>query len=172
LCNWDAEEYGLVGSTEWVEENREMLSSKVVAYLNVDVAVSGAGFQASATPQLDHLIAEATKQVQDPDNSSQTVYDSWVQTTNHPEIGRLGGGGSDYAAFVQHIGVPATDISFGNGYPVYHSMYDDFVWMRDFGDPMFRRHAAAASIWGLVALQLADEEILPFNYELYVYEIQ
>ncbi|GJS75668.1 probable glutamate carboxypeptidase LAMP1 isoform X1 [Tanacetum coccineum] len=151
FCNWDAEEYGLVGSTEWVEENREMLSSKVVAYLNVDVAVSGAGFQASATPQLDELITEATKQ-----------------------IGRLGGGGSDYAAFVQHIGVPATDISFGNAkltgsffaeYPVYHSMYDDFVWMRDFGDPMFRRHAA-------VALQLADEEILPFNYELYVNEIK
>nr|GEZ23037.1 probable glutamate carboxypeptidase LAMP1 isoform X2 [Tanacetum cinerariifolium] len=104
-----------VGSTEWVEENRKMLSSKVVAYLNVDIAVSGAGFQASATPQLDELITEATKQVQDPDNSSQTVYDSWVQTTNYPEIGRLGGGGSDYAAFVQHIGVPATDISFGNG---------------------------------------------------------
>lgn len=172
FCNWDAEEYGLVGSTEWVEENREMLSSKVVAYLNVDIAVSGAGFQALATPQLDQLIIEATKQVQDPDNSSQTVYDSWIQTTKYPEIGRLGGGGSDYAAFVQHIGVPSTDISFGNGYPVYHSMYDDFVWMRDFGDPMFRRHAAAASIWGLVALQLADEEILPFNYELYVYEIQ
>ena len=52
-----------VGSTEWVEENREMLSSKVVAYLNVDIAVSGAGFQASATPQLDQLIIEATKQV-------------------------------------------------------------------------------------------------------------
>ncbi|GKF02628.1 probable glutamate carboxypeptidase LAMP1 isoform X2, partial [Tanacetum coccineum] len=85
FCNWDAEEYGLVGSTEWVEENREMLSSKVVAYLNVDIAVSGAGFQASATPQLDQLIAEATKQVQDPDNSSQTVYDSWVRTTNYPE---------------------------------------------------------------------------------------
>ena len=52
-----------VGSTEWVEENREMLSSKVVAYLNVDIAVSGAGFQAYATPQLDQLIIEATKQV-------------------------------------------------------------------------------------------------------------
>ncbi|GJS75667.1 probable glutamate carboxypeptidase LAMP1 isoform X1 [Tanacetum coccineum] len=169
-----------VGSTEWVEENREMLSSKVVAYLNVDIAVSGAGFQASATPQLDELITEATKQVQDPDNSSQTVYDSWVQNTNHPELTRIRYNKnwtiewrSYYASnFNRHIGVPASDISFGNGYPVYHSMYDDFVWMRDFGDPMFRRHAAAASIWGLVALQLADEEILPFNYELYVYEIQ
>ncbi|KAI3701428.1 hypothetical protein L6452_26491 [Arctium lappa] len=172
LCNWDAEEYGLIGSTEWVEENREMLASMVVAYLNVDIAVAGPGFQASATPQLDQLIIEATKQVQDPDNSSQTVYESWVQTTNYPEIGRLGGGGSDYAAFVQHIGVPATDISFGNGYPVYHSMYDDFVWMSNFGDPMFRRHAAAASIWGFVALRLADEVILSFNYEFYVNELQ
>ncbi|KAK1437569.1 hypothetical protein QVD17_03363 [Tagetes erecta] len=172
FCNWDAEEYGLIGSTEWVEENREMLASKVVAYLNVDIAVAGAGFQASATPQLDQLIIQVTKQVEDPDNSSQTVYDSWVKTTKDPEIGRLGGGGSDYAAFVQHIGVPATDISFGNGYPVYHSMYDDFVWMSKFGDPLFRRHVAAASIWGLVALQLADEEILPFNYTSYVYELQ
>ncbi|KAJ0766493.1 putative glutamate carboxypeptidase [Helianthus annuus] len=172
FCNWDAEEYGLIGSTEWVEENREMLASKVVAYLNVDIAVAGAGFQASATPQLDQLIIEVTKQVQDPDNSSQTVYDSWVKTATYPEIGRLGGGGSDYAAFVQHIGVPATDISFGGGYPVYHSMYDDFVWMSKFGDPMFRRHVAAASIWGLVALQLADEEILPFNYSSYVNELK
>ncbi|XP_076933017.1 putative glutamate carboxypeptidase LAMP1 [Bidens hawaiensis] len=172
FCNWDAEEYGLIGSTEWVEENREILSAKAVAYLNVDVAVAGAGFHASATPQLDQLIIEVTKQVQDPDNSSQTVHDSWVKTTKYTKIGRLGGGGSDYAAFVQHIGVPSTDISFGNGYPVYHSMYDDFVWMSKFGDPMFQRHVAAASIWGLVALKLADEEILPFNYSSYVNELQ
>nr|XP_043628986.1 probable glutamate carboxypeptidase LAMP1 [Erigeron canadensis] len=174
FCNWDAEEYGLVGSTEWVEENREMLASKAVAYLNVDVAVSGAEFQASATPQLDQLITETTKLVQDPNNSSQTVYELWVQNTDRPQvnIGRLGGRGSDYGAFVQHIGVPSTDIYFGNGYPVYHSMYDDFVWMSNFGDPTFRRHQAAASIWGLVVLQLADEEILPFSYDSYVQELQ
>ncbi|GKD17172.1 probable glutamate carboxypeptidase LAMP1 isoform X1 [Tanacetum coccineum] len=156
FCNWDAEEYGLVGSTEWVEENREMLSSKVVAYLNVDIAVSGAGFQASATPQLDQLIAEATKQCSFYVNlyvglHSASLTPIFLTSYNYPLS-------------------PRTKDS--ERYPVYHSMYDDFVWMRDFGDPMFRRHAAAASIWGLVALQLADEEILPFNYELYVYEIQ
>lgn len=172
FCNWDAEEYGLIGSTEWVEENREMLSSRAVAYLNIDIAVAGPGFEASATPQLDRLLIHATQQVQDPDNSSQTVYDSWVGSNNHPMIGRLGGGGSDYAAFVQHIGVPAADISFGGGYPVYHSLYDDFIWMKNFGDPMFRRHVAAASIWGLLVLQLADEEILPFNYLSYVDQLQ
>ncbi|KAJ4708548.1 Peptidase M28 family protein [Melia azedarach] len=175
LCNWDAEEYALIGSTEWVEENREMLASRVVAYLNVDSAVHGAGFRASATPQLDELLKQATQQVQDPDNSSQTIYDSWVGSGNSPVIGRLGGGGSDYAAFVQHIGIPATDMSFGTGYPpypVYHSMYDDYVWMKKFGDPMFQRHAAAASVWGLVALRLADDEFLPFNYLSYAFELQ
>ncbi|KAF2285191.1 hypothetical protein GH714_038994 [Hevea brasiliensis] len=172
LCNWDAEEYGLIGSTEWVEDNREMLSSRAVAYLNVDSAVSGAEFHGSATPQLDELLIQATKQVQDPDNSSRTIYESWVSSSGSPVIERLGGGGSDYAAFVQHIGVASADLSYGRGYPVYHSMYDDFVWMKKFGDPMFQRHIAAASVWGLVALQLADEEFLPFNYLSYAYELQ
>ncbi|KAK3210607.1 hypothetical protein Dsin_015313 [Dipteronia sinensis] len=172
LCNWDAEEYGLIGSTEWVEENREILASRVVAYLNADCAVSGTGFHASATPQLDELLKQATQQVQDPENSSQTIYDSWVGSSNSPVIGRLGGGGSDYGAFVQHIGVPAADVHFGGGYPVYHSMYDDFIWMEKFGDPMFQRHVAAASVWGLLALRLADDEFLPFNYLSYAYELQ
>ncbi|XP_073108965.1 probable glutamate carboxypeptidase LAMP1 isoform X2 [Elaeis guineensis] len=191
LCNWDAEEYGLIGSTEWVEENREMLTSRAVAYLNVDSAVAGPGFHASATPQLDELL----KQVQDPDNSSQTLYESWVASNYSSLIGRLGGGGTDFTAFVQHVGVPSVDMFFGGGYPVYHSMYDDFVWMEKFGDPMFHRHVAedhhftysissttsylrewqnqrSASMWGLVALRLADEEFLPFNYISYASELQ
>ncbi|KAL9661380.1 hypothetical protein QQ045_026204 [Rhodiola kirilowii] len=142
LCNWDAEEYGLIGSTEWVEENREMLASGAVAYLNVDVAVCGAGFQPTATPQLDNIIQHAAQKVQDPDNPSQTVYDAWAGSTSNGIIGRLGGGGSDFEAFVQHVGIPAANLQFGTGYPVYHSLYDDFVWMKKFGDPMFQRHVA------------------------------
>ncbi|XP_057447240.1 probable glutamate carboxypeptidase LAMP1 isoform X2 [Lotus japonicus] len=174
LCNWDAEEYGLIGSTEWVEENREILASRAVAYLNVDAAVGGPeGFQTSATPQLDELIKRATQQIKDPDNSSQTIYDSWTGSSSSPVIGRLGGGGSDYAAFLQHVGIPAAGIFFGStGYPVYHSLYDDFTWMQNFGDPMFQRHVAAASVWGLVALWLADEEFIPFDYVSYVKELQ
>ncbi|KAI4377078.1 hypothetical protein MLD38_014764 [Melastoma candidum] len=174
LCNWDAEEYALIGSTEWAEENSKTLSSRAVAYLNVDIAVAGNGFHADATPQLDELIREAAKQVQDPDNSSQTIYDSWAKSSSPPPVGRLGGGGSDFAAFVQHLGVPAADFSYyeTGGYPVYHSMYDDFVWMKLFGDPDFHRHVAAASIWGLVALRLVDDEFLPFNYVSYVKELE
>nr|XP_011468171.1 PREDICTED: probable glutamate carboxypeptidase 2 isoform X1 [Fragaria vesca subsp. vesca] len=172
LCNWDAEEYGLIGSTEWVEENRNMLASRAIAYLNVDSAVHGQGFRASATPQLDELLKQATQQVKDPDNSSQTLYQAWVGSGSSPTIGRLGSGNSDFAAFVQYIGIPSADMTFGKGYPVYHSMYDDFVWMEKFGDPSFHRHVAVASLWGLVALWLADAEFLPFDYTSYALELQ
>ncbi|KAL3532545.1 hypothetical protein ACH5RR_006066 [Cinchona calisaya] len=172
FCNWDAEEYGLIGSTEWVEENREMLATRTVAYMNVDVAVEGVGFYASATPQLDQLLITATKQVQDPDNSSQSIYQSWIGSGENLKIGRLGGRGSDYSAFVQHVGIPSTDMHFGGDFPVYHSLYDDFIWMKKFGDPMFHRHVAVSSIWGFLALQLADEEFLPFNYLSYANELQ
>ncbi|WOL11093.1 putative glutamate carboxypeptidase 2 isoform X1 [Canna indica] len=177
VCNWDAEEYGLIGSTEWVEENREILASRAIAYLNADCPVRGPGFHASATPQLDALLKEATKRkVQDPDNFSQTVYDSWISSNDSPlascSIGRLGGGGTDFAAFIQHAGVPSADMCFGEGYPVYHSLYDDFVWMQKFGDPLFHKHVAVASIWGLVALRLADDEFLPFDYISYASELQ
>ncbi|CAN6863774.1 unnamed protein product [Brassica oleracea] len=172
LCNWDAEEYALIGSTEWVEDNRQMLASRAVAYLNADCAVSGPGFRASATPQLDDLIKQVAKEVRDPDNTTQSIYESWIRSNNSGVIGRLGSGASDYASFVQHVGVPAVDMLFGGGYPVYHSMYDDFTWMEKFGDPMFHRHVAIASVLGLVALRLADDEFLPFNYTSYASELK
>ncbi|VAH63521.1 unnamed protein product [Triticum turgidum subsp. durum] len=65
----------------------------------------------------------------------------WMASDNSL-IGRLGGGGSDYSAFVQHIGIPSVDMAIGSGYAVYHSLYDDFTWMEKYGDPMFRRHVA------------------------------
>ncbi|GER25138.1 N-acetylated-alpha-linked acidic dipeptidase 2 [Striga asiatica] len=132
FCSWDGEEFGLIGSTEWVEENRQMLASRAVTYLNLDVAVAGPQIlPPSATPQLDDLLAEAAKQ------------------------------GSKF--FTRLINAD---------YPVYHSLYDDFVWMTKFGDPMFQKHVAVASLSGLVALRLADDEILPFNYTSYALELQ
>lgn len=175
LCSWDAEEYGSVGSTEWVEDNYDLLHSRAVAYINVDCAVAGPGFFASATPQLDNLLREATKQVVDPDYAPQTVYQSWFAANDKSDsamIGRLGGGGSDFTSFLHHVGVPAIDIYYGKDYPVYHSLYDNYMWMENFGDPHFRRHVAVAGIWGLVALKLVDEDILPFNYENYADELQ
>uniref|UniRef100_A0A0D6QTN6 Aminopeptidase NAALADL1 n=1 Tax=Araucaria cunninghamii TaxID=56994 RepID=A0A0D6QTN6_ARACU len=176
LCSWDAEEYALIGSTEWVEENYDLLFTSAVAYLNVDVAVRGPGFLPESTPQLDDFIKEVAKEVEDPDNPGKSIYESWAASSggSSPQIGRLGGGGSDFAPFVQHVGIAATDFSFGPKpwLSVYHSLYDDYMWMAKFGDPLFHRHAAMGAIWGLTALRLADAEILPFNYSTYADNLQ
>eukprot|EP01018_Ginkgo_biloba_P010498 Gb_39263 [translate_table: standard] len=174
LCSWDAEEYGMIGSTEWVEQNFDNLGTKAVAYLNVDCAVQGPGFFAGATPQLDNLLIEVTKEVKDPDSNYETVHKSWVaaSTGNKVKIDRLGGGGSDFAAFLQHAGVPSIDMFYGEDYPVYHTLYDSFNWMKEFGDPYFHRHVAVSAIWGLLALRLADDRVIPFDYHEYAEELQ
>ncbi|MCO5559815.1 hypothetical protein L7F22_013419 [Adiantum nelumboides] len=146
LCSWDAEEYGLIGSTEWVEQNIDLLAVKAVAYLNVDCAVAGPGFHAAATPQLDMLLKEVAKEIRDPDREDKAIYDTWAASSNgKPLVTRLGGGGSDFTAFLQHVGVPSMDMYFGEDYPVYHSLYDNLQWLEKFGDPSFKRLIAGCS---------------------------
>eukprot|EP00250_Pteridium_aquilinum_P021645 c25187_g1_i3 orf=413-2740(-) len=173
LCSWDAEEYGTIGSTEWVEQNIDSLAVKAIAYLNVDCAVAGPGFYAAATPQLDNLLKEVTKEVHDPDIHEKSVYDMWAASTKgRSMVTRLGGGGSDFTSFLQHAGVPSMDIYFGKDYPVYHSLYDNFYWIEKFGDPTLKRLIAAATIWGLTSLRLADDLIIPFHYKVYAEELE
>src|SRR5437867_4344030 len=184
LCSWDAEEEGLISSTEWAEEKASELREKAVAYLNMDAAVSGPNFGASAVPSMWKLIHSAAEDVRDP-KTGKSVYEAWrdrawenaadsdrydangnEKPAPRPRIGALGSG-SDYTPFLQHLGVPALDMSFGGDYGVYHSAYDSFYWMSHFGDPTFQYHVAAAQIWGTVALRLADAPGLPFDYTDY-----
>jgi N-acetylated-alpha-linked acidic dipeptidase len=189
MCSWDAEEQGLIGSTEWVEENVAQLKEKAVAYLNMDAAVSGANFGASSVPSLWKLIRSAAEDVRDP-KTGKSVYEAWrdrawenasqsdrydangnLRTAPPPRIGALGSG-SDYTPFLQHAGIPSLDMAFGGDYGVYHSAYDSFYWMSHFGDPTFQYHVAAAQIWGTVALRLADPAGLSFDYSDYAAELR
>lgn len=182
LCSWDAEEYGLIGSTEWAEEYANELREKAVAYLNVDVAVSGGNFSASSVPSLWKVLREVTRSVKDP-KTGKTIYQQWQdrarENRNVSEQGetleaRIGalGSGSDYTPFLQHIGVPSTDMGFGGDYGVYHSAYDSFYWMDHFGDPGFVYHVAAAQLWGTLAMRLAAADALPFDYTDYAAQLR
>ncbi|XP_045795803.1 probable glutamate carboxypeptidase AMP1 isoform X2 [Trifolium pratense] len=172
LCSWDAEEFGMIGSTEWVEQNLINLGSKAVAYLNVDCAVQGPGFFVGSTPQLDSLIHDVTKKVNDPDSEGVSVYETWAAADGGNNIQRLGRVDSDFAPFVQHAGVPSIDIYYGKDFPVYHTAFDSYNWMAEYGDPFFKRHVAATGIWGLLALRLADDPVLPFDYLSYANELR
>ena len=181
LCSWDAEEYGLIGSTEWAEELAGELREKAVAYLNLDAAVSGAHFGAATVPSLWKLMRGATRDIKDP-KTGKTVYQQWQDRAreDRPEgdtrnaearIGALGSG-SDYTPFLQHLGIASTDMGFGGDYGVYHSAYDSFYWMDHFGDPGFHYHVAAAQLWGTLALRLADADGLQFDYTDYAMQIR
>ncbi|HXM34684.1 MAG TPA: M28 family metallopeptidase, partial [Pyrinomonadaceae bacterium] len=181
LCSWDGEEYGLIGSTEWAEEYAEELQQKAVAYLNVDVAVAGANFGASSVPSLWKLIRSATRDVKDP-KTGKTIYEQWQERAREQRgeaddakaeapIGALGSG-SDFTPFLQHLGVPSTDMGFGGDYGVYHSAFDSFYWMSQFGDPTFGYHKAAAQLWGTIAMRLADADGLPLDYTDYANQLR
>lgn len=189
LCSWDAEEQGLIGSTEWAEEKASELKEKAVVYLNMDAAVSGPNFGASSVPSLWKLIRSTAQDIRDP-KTGKTVYEAWrdrawentSEDNRHdsngnekpkpmPRIGALGSG-SDYTPFLQHLGVPSLDMGFGGDYGVYHSAYDSFYWMAHFGDPSFQYHVAAAQIWGTVALRMANASALPFDYTDYANQLR
>ncbi|GKB57238.1 probable glutamate carboxypeptidase AMP1 [Tanacetum coccineum] len=173
LCSWDAEEFGMIGSTEWVEQNLINLASKAVAYVNVDCAVQGPGFSAATTPQLDDILIEVTKKVTDADFSDSTLFEKWRTTTEDaPLIQRLSDVFSDFAPFLHHAGVPSVDLYYGNAFPVYHTAFDSYDWMVKHADPFFHRHVAVAGVWGLLGIHLADDPILPFNYLSYAAQLQ
>lgn len=129
FASWDGEEYGLVGSTEWVEEYLPWLSAGSIAYLNVDVGTRGPNFQAAASPLLNMALYEATGLVQSPNQTTkgQSVRDTWDGNI------RTMGSGSDFTAFQDFAGIPSLDVGFAAGPkdPVYHyhSNYDSFHWM-------------------------------------------
>jgi N-acetylated-alpha-linked acidic dipeptidase len=190
MCHWDGEEPGLIGSTEWVEANGAELQAHAVAYLNTDVGVTGPNFGAGATPSLKNLIRDATREVEDP-RTGGTVYAAWrehgmAEKNDLPGTARQSavadssgeapvdaiGSGSDYSAFFDHAGIPSVDIGFNGPYGVYHSAYDDFYWMKHFGDPKFAYHATLAKILGTMALRLDEADVLPFDYRAYALELE
>jgi N-acetylated-alpha-linked acidic dipeptidase len=191
--SWDGEEEGLMGSTEWVEQH-EVELAHCPAYFNMDVAVSGPKFGASAVPSLKQFLRDVTKVVPSPKGG--TVYDAWeksaqpdapatqspteaigdsrrtpaAQVKGEVPVGDLGSG-SDYTAFLQHMGVPSTDVSSSGAYGVYHSVFDNFAWFKKFGDPDFTYEQEMARVFGLEAVRMADADVLPYDYEEYGKEI-
>ena len=169
IGHWDAEEQGVIGSTEWVEQYQKELGAKAVTYMNFDGGVSGRNFGVSAAPTLKNLIIEASKEVQYPD-SSKTVFQVWAGKNPEPRIGNLGGG-SDHIAFYMHVGVPS--LSGGVGGPTaYHSNYDNFNYYSKFVDPSFKMGGTVAQVIGVLTLRLANAEVIPYDVSRYSQDLR
>ena len=200
IASWDAEEYGLIGSTEWAEDFPEWIQHNVVAYLNVDVSVSGSAWHASGSPSLAHLIRAVAHDVPHPTVGNKSLWDAREDVGPFAEVAasdadtlaayetakkvRLGpadtgvgalGSGSDFTPFLQRLGIASLDQGFGStlgdaAYH-YHSIYDSERWIEVYGDPGFHRHVAVAKHMGLTALRLIDSIILPLNTTQYAFEL-
>jgi N-acetylated-alpha-linked acidic dipeptidase len=167
FATWDAEEWGLIGSSEWVEQHADSIGAHAVAYLNQDVAASGRMFNSSGTASLHRLMRDAARTVTQPGDTA-SIYADWARRTvtsqrPEPPLGDLGGG-SDFAGFYNHLGIPSFDFGFGGPGGAYHSGYDTYTFMERFGDPGYLSHRAAGQMAAVLLSRLANADVVPLEF--------
>ncbi|MGH9358118.1 MAG: M28 family metallopeptidase [Terriglobia bacterium] len=179
-CAWDGEEEGLLGSTEWVEEHAQELSQHAAAYINSDS--NGRGYlSVDGSDSLEKLVNQVAEIVPDPAKRMSVETRLRLYRIAHARsnakrealrggsdlrIGELGSG-SDYSAFIDHLGIASLNMQFGGhggSVGIYHSAYDDYYWMSNFGDPGFLYGRALAQLAGITVLRLADADVLPYDF--------
>ncbi|OLE79446.1 MAG: hypothetical protein AUF76_16690 [Acidobacteria bacterium 13_1_20CM_2_65_9] len=184
FVSWDGEEQGLLGSTEWVEEFANDLRAKTAVYVNRDAGAGGVNFSSSAVHSLTPFVHELAQSIR-PTGESKTLYEGWLarvreqapkqegqpppaETIKTPPVGALGSG-SDYTAFLDHVGIASLDMGLNGsgGDGTYHSTYDNPTWFKKYIDPGFTHSVLAAQVTGVALLRLVDAELLPFDYESY-----
>jgi N-acetylated-alpha-linked acidic dipeptidase len=176
-CAWDAEEPGLIGSTEWVEDHLEELQHKTVAYINTDG--NGRGFLgAGGSHSLETMVKEVATDVMDPQKGVSVAERLGARDLLNGGDGNPGlyalGSGSDYTPFIQHAGIAALNIGFGgeNSGGEYHTIYDTYAHFKRFKDPDMAYGIALAKIAGRIVLRLANAEVLPFEFQAWHTTVQ
>lgn len=179
---WDAEEFGLVGSTEYAEALKARLREQLVMYVNIDMYMKGR-FDPGGVPSLSAFVADVAKDV--PQDGS-TVYERWKATEGarqkvadasayEPDLKALGSG-ADFVPFQDHLAVPTMAIEFigdnGYAYGTYHSNYDSRAYVEQVADPGFAQGVLMAQVLGTMALRVSEADVLPFRYSHYVEKLQ
>jgi N-acetylated-alpha-linked acidic dipeptidase len=171
LAFWDGEEFGLMGSTEFMEKHADELSKKLVVYINSDSNGKGV-LQVGGSHTLETFTEEVARDINDPETGKPLLQMALnKQKAADPKatawkIAPLGSG-SDYTPFIQHLGIASLNMSFGGegGGGVYHSNYDDFQWYSRFSDGKFVFGRALAQVNGTAIMRLADAPLLPFEFD-------
>ncbi|XP_053871651.1 N-acetylated-alpha-linked acidic dipeptidase 2-like isoform X1 [Malaclemys terrapin pileata] len=183
FASWDAEEFGLLGSTEWAEENAKVLQKRAVAYINTDSSIEGNyTLRVDCSPLLYKLVYNLTEEIASPDEGyeGKSLYESWLEkdpsteSKSHPRINNLGSG-SDFEAYFQRLGITSGRARYTknrradkfSNYPVYHTVYETFELVERFYDPTFTKQLTVAQLRGGLVYELADSQVIPFNCQDY-----
>uniref|UniRef100_A0A669CUM4 Glutamate carboxypeptidase 2 n=1 Tax=Oreochromis niloticus TaxID=8128 RepID=A0A669CUM4_ORENI len=178
FASWDAEEFGLLGSTEWAEDNARLLQERAVAYINADSAIEGE----NVVYGFICMWADLNYHRSNPEEGEEGVslYESWHKRDNWtndrdaPRISKLGSG-SDFEAYFIRLGIASGRARYTknakterySSYPVYHSVYETFEIVEKFYDPSFKRLQAVAQVRGALIFLLADSQLLPLDVNEY-----
>ena len=161
LAFWDAEEFGLIGSTEYAEEFRSTLEQELIVYINTDMYMTGR-FDAGGAPSLREFVSDTVRGVP---GTHADVFTTWDQKW------KALGSGADFVPFQDHLGVPSLSIEFiganGYGFGTYHSNYDSRAYVERVADPEFAQGVVMARVLGALAVRMSNAEILPFRFEDY-----
>ena len=176
---WDAEEWGLLGSTEWAETHRDDLGEKGVVYINTDSTGKG-WLNMAGSHTLQKFLNEVARGIEDPERGVslfEAARARRLETAANPDARqeieqsddlRLAalGSGSDYTVFIDHLTMASLNLGFGGDSPggVYHSNYDTFHWYNKFSDKDFVFGRALSQLIGTSMLRLANAAILPFGF--------
>jgi N-acetylated-alpha-linked acidic dipeptidase len=178
-CFWDGEEPALLGSTEWVEAHATELGEHAVAYFNSDGNSRGY-FRAEGSSALEGFVNSVAKDIDDPETKmsvwkrqrlvaiSHATAEGKTELRTRPDI-RIEalGSGSDYTAFLHHLGIASVNMGYGGedqGGGQYHSVYDDFYWYTHFQDTDFVYGRALAQTAGTMMMRMADADVIPFQF--------
>lgn len=169
-CAWDAEEPGLIGSTEWVEDHKEELQKKVVTYINTDA--SGRGFLfAGGSHTLQAMFSEVADDVMDPQKGvsvkkRRSAFDLLNGGDGNFGLSALGSG-SDYTPFIQHTGIASLDLGYSGESDggEYHTIFDTYTHYKRFKDPDFAYGITLAKTAGRIVLRLSNSDVLPFEFQ-------
>ena len=178
-CAWDAEEPGLIGSTEWVETHADELRAHAVTYINTDSNNRGY-LNVSGSHSLEPFMNQVARDISDPEKNISVWQRRQLRriaaANSGEERERLSsratwpiealGSGSDYTAFLDFTGVASLNLEYSGESDggIYHSVYDDFYWFTHFGDVGFVYGRALAQTAGTAVLRLADADLLPFDF--------
>ncbi len=162
IAHWDAEEPGMMGSIEWLEEHASEIAGKVLAFINADGVVSGSTLELKSSPLLQGVMTAVAKAV--PYDHARSFHEKWKEQETKNEFLPMGGG-SDHIGFLYHHAIPSCLAALVNPTPVYHSLFDNMDWYAEHGDVSFLQGNRLARYLLALMLTLSENRVVPYSPE-------